>query len=364
MNMSSRVLRAPRTLLLCIVVAQLAVAGCGLPLTGTTARVRRGSGSQPAIPVASLQWVTLGGAKQSVLVRGADRTRPIVLFLHGGPGMPAMYLAHAFQQDLEQSFVVVHWDRRGAGKSYAARLPVESLTVRRTLDDLYELREWLRRNVGDNRVLLVGHSWGSYLGLMAVHERPQDFAAYIATGVISPDTAGARIDQRRCVMEGAIAVGDTALARRLGAPPSDSSPHVTESMEFHVGGELFRARSMWPIIRVGFGAPEYTLLDAMHVQKGAQFVGAHMRRNVDDRWMLERPELQVPVIFALGRHDCNAPSDAARRFFDTMRAPWKSIWWFDSSSHFPFWEEPGRFRLALLQADSISAASLQLPRRP
>ncbi len=81
-----------------------------------------------------------------MLIRGADSTTPIVLFLHGGPGMPAMYLAHAFQRPLEQDSLMVQWERRGAGKSYGARHPAESLTVSRTLADLYELTQWLREH--------------------------------------------------------------------------------------------------------------------------------------------------------------------------------------------------------------------------
>jgi hypothetical protein len=67
--------------------------------------------------IASLEQVVLNGVPQWILIRGR-RVKPIVLFLHGGPGMPSMFLAHAFQHSLERDFLVVHWDRRGAGKTY------------------------------------------------------------------------------------------------------------------------------------------------------------------------------------------------------------------------------------------------------
>jgi pimeloyl-ACP methyl ester carboxylesterase len=133
--------------------AGLLVALVGCLALGTACALRPGATpkirAQPqATPIALLTQVTLGGAAQSVLVRGADRSRPIVLMLHGGPGMPTMYLAHDFQRVMEQRFVMVHWDRRGAGRSWPAREPKESLTVRRTLDDLYELRAWLENLLG------------------------------------------------------------------------------------------------------------------------------------------------------------------------------------------------------------------------
>ena len=64
--------------------------------------------------VASLEKMRFNGVDQWVLIRGVDRTKPLLLFLHGGPGMPAMFLAHGFQRELERDFVVVQWDRRGA----------------------------------------------------------------------------------------------------------------------------------------------------------------------------------------------------------------------------------------------------------
>ncbi len=67
--------------------------------------------------VALLERIRIGGVDQYILIRGDDSSLPVLLFLHGGPGMPAMHLAHAFQRELEKKFVVVQWDRRGAGKS-------------------------------------------------------------------------------------------------------------------------------------------------------------------------------------------------------------------------------------------------------
>ena len=105
--------------------------------------------------------------RQRILIRGWNASKPVLFFLHGGPGMPAMYLAHDCQQELEKDFVVVHWDRRGAGKSYASGVEGKR-TVRQTLDDTYELTRLLQKRFGQKRMYLVGHSWGSYIGMLAV----------------------------------------------------------------------------------------------------------------------------------------------------------------------------------------------------
>jgi len=137
---------------------------------------------------------------------------------------------------------------------------------------------------------------------------------------------------------------------------SDSA-RVSESDMFAVGGELYGKTSMWPIIRSGFRAPEYTLLDGFHVQKGAQFVGAHMREDIDAAWMRDRPTFELPIVLFLGRHDCNTPSALAAEYLDSLDAPVKRLVWFENSAHFPFWEESHRFTDEMARVDSIAKAA-------
>ncbi|GAH12211.1 unnamed protein product, partial [marine sediment metagenome] len=222
--------------------------------------------------VGSLEELRLGGAEQWVLTRGHDRNKPVLLFLHGGPGMPAMFLAHAFQRELERDFVVVHWDRRGAGKSFEAADPVEALTVRQTLDDTIELTTTLRERFKQNRIILVGHSWGSYLGLLAIREHPEYYAAYIGMGQLAGSKSEARLRRREFLTRDASLTNDTELLNRL-----ESGGEPTEDDLFRHGAELYHARSFWPILRTGLLAPEYTLWDALNVKRGADLVDREMK---------------------------------------------------------------------------------------
>lgn len=308
-------------------------------------------GKTPAIPgpgaVAELETVRLGGAEQWILVRGHHREDPLVLFLHGGPGMPAMFLEHACQRGLERDFVVVHWDRRGAGKSYAAAEPLAGLTVRRTLDDLYQLAELLRRRFGERRILLVGHSWGSYLGLLAVRERPELFSAYVGVGQLAGSREQAAALRRAYLAEQAQAAGDQELLARLAA-----GEEPTEDDLFRHGAELYGETSFWPILRTGLAAPEYTLWDALNVKKGADLVGREMRYDVEPKPLEgEIAEVAVPVFFFLGRHDYNTPSPLAADYLERLRAPRKGLVWFERSAHFPFFEQPERFHAELLRVE-------------
>jgi pimeloyl-ACP methyl ester carboxylesterase len=301
--------------------------------------------------ISSLEKREIGGVEQWILIRGHDRSKPVVLFLHGGPGMPAMYLAHAFQRALERDFVVVHWDRRGAGKSFDAWSP--DLSVSQTLEDTYELTQKLRARFGDRRIYIVGHSWGTYLGLLAVRGHPEYYAAFVGMGQLAGTRDEVRALRRELVDQAAAELGDSELQARA----ADASVEITEDDLFRSGGELYASRSFWPILKTGLAAPEYTLRDALNVKKGADLVGRHMEYDVVPRPSEgEIQKVDVPVFFFLGRHDFNTPSQLAAEYLGRLEAPLKRLVWFEQSAHFPFFEEPNRFHQELVQAAQTVAA--------
>jgi len=309
-------------------------------------------GRTPGLPgprsVASLEKIRLGGVEQGVLIRGQDRDKPVLLFLHGGPGMPAMFLAHEFQRALEKDFVVVHWDRRGAGKSYAAAADRTGLTVSRTLEDAFELTRILRSRFGRDRIYLAGHSWGSYLGLLAVRGHPEYYLAFVGTGQMAGDRGRVEDLRREFLSRAAAETGDAKLRKRLAAPPIE----VTEDDLFRYGGELHASRSFMPILMAGLRAPEYTLRDILNVKRGADLVGREMVNDVVPKPLEgEIPRFDVPVFFLLGRHDFNTPSRLAAEYLDRLSAPLKGVAWLERSAHFPFFEEPERFREEMLRID-------------
>jgi pimeloyl-ACP methyl ester carboxylesterase len=312
---------------------------------GDTPPITDSSGNVVPESVAALERLSLGGAEQYVLIRGHNRHNPVLLFLHGGPGMPSMYLAHAFQRDLEQDFVVVHWDRRGAGKSYAALGATERPTVRQTLEDTFELTRHLQQRFGQDRIYLVGHSWGSYLGLLAVKERPEYFRAYVGMGQVAADAERTNALRRSFVLQAADAAGDSGVVSRI---LSDGA--VTEADLFRYGGELRGARNFWPLLRLGLQAPEYTLFDVPNVPRGAQRVGRMMVYDVIDGPLdQEALQFEVPIAFFLGRYDFNTPSELAAAYLRKIAAPAKYLVWFEESAHFPFLEEPERFHSEMLR---------------
>jgi len=338
-----------------LILALLFAIGRHLLTHGDTPPIRDASGQTVPGSIASLEPISLGGVPQWVLIRGRSTRNPVVLFLHGGPGMPAMFLAHAWQRPLENDFVVVHWDRLGVGKSYFDGIPSRYLSVRRLLDHTYELVNVLRGRFQQDRIILVGHSWGAYLGMLAVRERPDLFRAFVGvgqpTGPGRGDTAAARFQEAFVRREAARREVPEAV-REL----DDEGRAVLEKWVFRFGGELRGATSCWPLMRIGLRAPEYTLADLFNMRKGLALYSRGLSYDVPaDTLRVNVTAVQVPIFIVAGRYDYVTPSELAERYFAQLRAPKKAFVWFERSAHFPFLEEPERFAEVLRQVAAETA---------
>lgn len=290
--------------------------------------------------IASLEKLRLGGADQYILIRGKDVSNPLILFLHGGPGMPTMYLAHAFQRPLEKDFVVVQWDRRGAGKSYSGRIPAATMSVRQEISDTRELVDVLRQRFQKDKVYLVGFSYGSYLGLLATQRFPELFHAYVGVGQEACSAAEERQIQDKWIRREALARGNQQAMRQIeGKEPLDR-----ERWLFEFGGELHRQKNWRGLLWDGLTAPEYTLRDILKLKAGVNFTARNFKYDAIDGALMDRvTSIDVPVYFFTGRFDYADPIGCTERYFNRLDAPRKEIIWFEQSAHFPFLEEPEKF---------------------
>jgi pimeloyl-ACP methyl ester carboxylesterase len=288
--------------------------------------------------IATLEKIELGGEDQWVLSRG-ESGRPVLLFLHGGPGMPAMYLHHEFGRDLERHFVVVHWDQRGAGKSYNRHILPETMSVRQMMNDAQELISILRERHRKDKIYLAGHSWGSYLGMLLISEDPGLFHAFVGIGqVANGERAGAIADM--FIVRRARETGVQRAINQIGS----RGEVAREKWLFKFGAILRGETGYGKLVRTGLLAPEYSLWDALNVAKGSKFSSDNMRYNVIlGPLMDEVTSVRVPVYFFQGRHDYVTPSELVEEYLEKLRAPGKKIVWFENSAHYPFFEEPERF---------------------
>jgi pimeloyl-ACP methyl ester carboxylesterase len=290
--------------------------------------------------IAELTPAEINGDRQWLLIRGRDRSAPVLLFLHGGPGMPAMYLAHAFQRDLERHFVVVHWDQRGAGKSFRNDLDPATLTISQLLADTDVVVEYLRKKFHTEKVWLVGHSHGSYLGVLYARRHPGKVAAFIGVGQV------ADFERERPTQ-------DAFLRSRfadLGLPEdAEISDENREELLFRTGSEIHGETSFLPLVYSGLRATEYSLFDILNVAKGSSFSSANMKYDHSRNLIADERDFAIPVAVMMGAFDMTTPRMLAREYFGAIDAPDKRWIDFERSAHFPFYEQPEDFTAAMIE---------------
>ena len=291
--------------------------------------------------IAELRTLNVNGDEQYLLLRGADRNLPILLFVHGGPGMPAMYLAHDFQRDLEGHFIIVHWDQRSSGKSFKADASADQLSTSVLLNDMDVVVDFLREQFGAERIWLVGHSHGSYLGVLYARRQEEKVCAFVGIGQVTDNSAASPafslqrsfLEDRReqLGLEPGIAVDDSNL----------------EDLLFKSGSELYGETSFVPLLLSGLMAPEYNLLDSLNVAKGSSFSSRHMRYDMPRDLLANEWQFNIPVALIMGRYDMVTPTQLANEYFDRIEAPLKAWFDVDEAAHFPHFEKPKRFTAIL-----------------
>ena len=288
----------------------------------------------------------VNGDEQHLLIRGKDVENPILLFLHGGPGMPMMYLAHTFQDELEQHFVVVHWDQRSSGKSWKDEPDTTSINIRQYLDDASFVISHLRERFDQERIFLVGHSFGSYLGALLITEKPEWFHAYISVGQVVDDKKALEIQGEFLLAE--------ATERKDKKALKDLDHYgwrIYEKYLFKYGGELKYSTGYWPFIRDGLKSKEYTWGDAMNLSKASNFCSRYMQYNVIEGNLMDAgiTNFQIPVYFFVGTSDYTTPYVLIENYHQAVTAPVNELIWFQNSAHFPHYEEPEEFTKELVK---------------
>jgi pimeloyl-ACP methyl ester carboxylesterase len=319
---------------------------------GRTPRFRTATGEIVPGSIAELGYQRLGGVDQWVMIRGESLTNPPLIHLHGGPGFSETRLFRHFNSPLERSFTVVYWDQRGAGKSFVRNVPRSSMTVEQFIADLDELVDAVRKHVGQNKVVIFGHSWGSVLGVLYATRFPQKVAAYVGSGQIGDWPAAESASYAFALAEAQRLNNRKAVSklRAIGPPPYPSSSVWTERTWLQrLDGQL-SPRALWDVARVAVAGPEASILDLPNLLRGFRFSMDAMWAEVSRINLLEvAPTIQVPVFFFLGRRDHWVPPETSVSYFDALDAPRKELVWFDDSGHAPFTDEPAKFNRMMVE---------------
>jgi pimeloyl-ACP methyl ester carboxylesterase len=297
--------------------------------------------------------VMLGDCEQWLSIRGADKNNPVLLFLHGGPGTPEIPFLIKYNRDLENIFTVVSWDQRGAGKSFSKEVPPESMNLDQFLADTHELTQYLKEKFGKEKIYLMGHSWGTLLGIQAVHRNPKDYHAYIAVAQTSDGRREELLSYEKVLEQAKKANHGSAVKEleKIGGPKEgkynggDNGLGTRLKWVRYFGGAAFHEeKSIWPLIKDVVKTPVYSTLEKLKYPRGEKFSLKHLYDDVRDiQLKKEIKSVKVPVYFFHGVYDNQVPLEVARDFFEGLKAPEKKFTVFDNSAHGVLYEEPEKF---------------------
>ena len=310
--------------------------------------------------VERLEKVRIGGIDQWVSIRGIDRKNPVLLYIHGGPGYVSIPMSWWFTRGLEEYFTVVQWDQRATGKTYLLTDPAKvapTLTSDRMIADTEKMAAWARKEFGKDKIFVLGHSWGSFLGLQLAQRHPEWLYAYIGVCQLID---GPESERRgwRFAMDAARREGNAEAVHELeGIAPYGAPGQIIPIKDIYIerkwvgyyGGAMAYRRDNKADSALAWLSPDYSDQEIGHIWDGNKFATPYLLPEVVALDLTKTNKLSVPLILFEGRHDRLVNSEVAASWFDTVKAPDKHLVWFEHSGHIPMTEERGKFLLSLVR---------------
>ena len=306
-------------------------------------------------------WVSINGVEQGMFIKGKDKTKSVLLFLHGGPGMPEYAISREYQLVLEEHFTVCWWEQRGAGLSYSSGILPETLTFDQLIADVLEVTNYLRKRFRQEKIYLMAHSGGTFIGIQAASMSPKLFHAYLAMAQITNQLESEKLAYHYMVEQFTIA-GDQKMLRKFRKYPIDkiNTPdyYVMRDSPMHQLG-IGTTREMKSVISGVFWPvmlnKEYTLAEKINIWRGKYFttktVGLWNKLVVTDL-TTKVQKLDIPVYFFHGIYDYTVSYKLAKEYFEKLQSPVKRFYTFEQSAHSPLFEEPEKMQ-SILQNDIL-----------
>lgn len=297
--------------------------------------------------ISELRKIEINSTDLEVMIRGNDKKNPVIIFVHGGPGCPEMPYVRKYQNLLEKNFTIVHYDQRCSGKSYNFKTDYSNLTSDTHVNDLIELTKYVEKYLKQDKVILIGHSYGTYLSTMAVNKSPELYKAYVGIGQVS-DVRESEIDGLNKCIEVAKLKKDTEAIKYL----EDSRVEIEEGKNFtpreYLNEYGFKNRKIdenKDLFKGFLVGPEYNLMDGIRYNKGAasstdKITLEVLNNNITDIVK----EIDIPVYFIMGKHDGLTSPKLAEKYLNSLNVKGKKeMVIFEDSAHYPQFEEKEKF---------------------
>lgn len=318
--------------------------------------------------------ININGIEQGMFIKGERADLPVILFLHGGPGMPEYPLTDKYKTPIESHFIVCWWEQRGASLSYHKGMDYSQITSDLLVEDVIAVTQYLCKRFGREKIILMAHSFGTFIGIKAVRKAPQLFHAYVGIAQIAYQLMSERFAYSYMIDQYHLR-GDECMARKLkrfDLLNCDTIPTAYvrfRDKPMHQLG-IGTMRHMRSVIKgIFFPIMEfkgYTLRERIRlwIAKSKLLNRTHLwDETLSTNLVEEIKSVEVPIYFCHGIHDHTVNYALTKKFFDTITAPRKGFYTFSFSAHSPLFEEPDKF-VRILTEDvverTIYLADLQL----
>ncbi|QPI53542.1 alpha/beta hydrolase [Massilia antarctica] len=287
------------------------------------------------VAIGKLLAPEIGGIKQLVQITTDDSSKPVLLFLSGGPGSSMMNNADAFTGILKSRFTIVQWDQRDAGKTLKLNPSPDQPSVTQMTKDTHQVITFLTKELGQEKIYLLGSSWGNVLGFQIVRTHPELLHAYFA---VNPVVSQAASEQELLQI----------LIKHFQANPLASKELASVSIPLKVDEDMFYLRK-WLFYKDG---KEFALSDGfkngfLQWSKTWSPVWNEVMR-IDLPKTLKKVDL--PIYFFVGKNDIQTSTRITKKYFEDLKAPKKSLFLFENSGHQIHQDEPEKFQNAIINA--------------
>ncbi len=307
--------------------------------------------------------IPVNGAMQKIHVISNDVSLPVLLFLHGGPGVVNRHSVIADNKDLLDSFTIATWDQRGTGGSYKG-VDHNALTIGQLVEDANAVVNFLCEEFNKEKIFVIGGSWGSLLGIRLAYAHPEHLAAFVGFGQFVDGAKNENISYQ-FTLDQAKAAGDEETVRKLESvgPPIKGmykggfdGMMVQRNAMMKYGGysKSEGKRSYYDsFVKPMLLSGEYSLSDLLGIIFGYKKVLKVMWPEIGQEDLTKYTEFSVPIYVFDGRLDMNTPAELVEEWFAKINAPHKELIWFENSGHNPMGDEPERFKKLLKEKLSV-----------
>jgi pimeloyl-ACP methyl ester carboxylesterase len=296
-------------------------------------------------------FISINGVEQGMFIKSKNARNPVLLYLHGG--MPDYFLTEHYPTGLDEYFTVIWWEQRGSGLSYYPDMPPETVNPEQLLSDTLVLTNYLRTRFAQEKIYLMGHSGGTFIGIQAAARAPQLYHAYIAVAQMSNQLESERLAYSY-MLQRFEDEGTTKMTRQLKAAPiGDKAPlpdaylKVRDVAMHELGiGTTHDMRSIVTgLLLRSLQCREYTLGEKIGLWRGKLFSGNRLWNTQLATDLTKKVvRLEIPVYFLHGIHDYTVSYLLAKSYFERLDAPLKGFYTFKQSAHSPLFEEQQKMR--------------------